>query len=361
METASKQHDGVTQTAGSFPVTQPIAERFADGGAIDRARFAADILPGGQPVVMRGLNAHWPAVQAAQTSRQAIADYLTRMDVTKQAVPVSVLPPEHRGRFFYNDDVTGYNFFVDKRSVSGVIDWLAENGERDDMVTVYIQALLLSVYMPQFEQDNVLDVLETSYGGRMWIGNAVRTQTHFDPSHNIACVVAGSRRFTLFPPEQIANLYPGPFDRAPGHVPVSMASIEAPDFERYPRFRDALAVAQTTVLEAGDALFIPYGWWHHVQSSPGLNVLVNYWWTEQGEQWVSPFLGLYNSILAIRDLPPEQKRIWRGIFDTYIFADDDAAIAHLPEGGRGVFGAITAEVRQRVIGIIRRLTEDMKP
>ena len=56
---------------------------------------------------------------------------------------------------------------------------------------------------------------------RVWIGNAVTVAPHFDVSENIACVVAGRRRFILFPPEQTANIYPGPMDVTPAHVPIS--------------------------------------------------------------------------------------------------------------------------------------------
>ena len=33
-------------------------------------------------------------------------------------------------------------------------------------------------------------------------------------------------------------------------------------------------------LEPGDAIYIPALWWHAVQATGELNVLVNYWWNE---------------------------------------------------------------------------------
>ncbi|WP_426806165.1 cupin-like domain-containing protein, partial [Stenotrophomonas sp. SrG] len=54
--------------------------------------------------------------------------------------------------------------------------------------------------------------------------------------------------------------------------------FDRPYFDRHPRFRDALASAQTAVLEPGDAIFIPRMWWHHVRSLEPFIVLVRYWW-----------------------------------------------------------------------------------
>ena len=143
---------------------------------------------------------------------------------------------------------------------------------------LFVESALLSECLPTFALDNNLDLLDRSVVPRIWIGNAIQVHTHCDFSNNIACVLAGRRRFTLFPPEQLPNLYPAPMDITLAGVPVSTVPLQNPDFERYPRFRRALAAAQTIELEeAGDALFIPYGWWHHVESLQPFNVLVNYW------------------------------------------------------------------------------------
>jgi hypothetical protein len=92
-------------------------------------------------------------------------------------------------------------------------------------------------------------------------------------------VVSGRRRFTLLPPEQVRNLYLGPLDFAPTPTPISLVSFRSPDFERFPRFHDALAAAEAAELEPGDALYIPSVWWHHVESIGVLNAMVNYWWS----------------------------------------------------------------------------------
>jgi len=327
---------------------QPIREV----SGVDRARFEAEILPDGQPVVMRGLVTDWPVVHKARESDAALADYLKRFDTSGRPANVSLLPPQEKGRFFYAPDMRGYNFGADKRSVSGVLDWLLANGGRADMPTAYIQSLILKAYLPGFEAENPTPLLVRPPGARMWIGNRVRTQTHFDPSHNIACLVAGRRRFTLFPPEQIDNLYPAPFDTGPGGVAVSMAGIEEPDFETYPRLRAALATAQVTELEPGDAIYVPYAWWHHVQSLADFNILINTWWNDDEADWLPPNAALFTAIMALRDLSQDQKAIWKHIFDLYVFGDG-AAVKHIPQHARSAFGDLTPEVRAKLKGLIK--------
>jgi len=161
----------------------------------------------------------------------------------------------------------------------------------------------------------------------------------------------GLRRFALFPPEQIGNLYVGPLDYAPTGTPISMVSLSQPDFERFPRFREALAAAQVAELGPGDAIYIPPLWWHHVQSLGAFNMLVNYWWT--GTPGSQPVIDsaqdcLLHSLLSLRSLPPEQRAAWRVFFDHYVFGDAGEAAAHIPAHRQGVLGPVSPEMARQV-------------
>jgi Cupin-like domain len=304
---------------------------------VDPQTFSERIFPTHRPAVLRGVVRSWPAVAQGLESPEALARYLMGL---QQGGPAALLTahPSIQGRFFYTDDLRGTNFERRTAPLSASLQALLTHLHDQHPPAIYIESAPLPDCLPTFTKDHRLELLNPAIVPRIWIGNAVKVQTHYDYSHNIACVVAGRRRFTLFPPDQLANLYVGPWDNTLAGVPVSLVRLEAPDFDRYPRFRIALQHAQVAELEPGDALFLPYAWWHHVESLTPFNVLVNYWWNE-----ANPPLNVADSLLhalfAIRDLPLEQRAVWRNLFDYYVFQTTGDPLGHLAPENRGLMGA----------------------
>ena len=318
----------------------PVAE-FRD---VTPERFQQEILPSSQPALLRGHVAGWPAVRAGRESPAAMARYLRGFDMGAQA-HVMLADPAIGGRFFYNDDLTARNFENRMMPFSGALARLLELIDDPAPPALYVGALPIPEALRDFSRDNRLDLLDAVVP-RIWLGNRVTVQTHYDLSYNVACVVAGRRRFTLFPPEQLENLYVGPLEFTLAGQPISMARLESPDFDRYPRFRAALETASVAELEPGDALFIPYMWWHHVVSLDAFNVLVNYWWDTVPAWQGSAFEALLHGIMSVRNLPPERRELWRKLFDHYVFSGGEQALAHLDERQRGVQGPPSQRLAQ---------------
>ncbi len=302
---------------------------------IDAARFARDLMPLYQPAVLRGVARDWPAVQAARVSPYALADYLKRFD--RGAVVEAFLgAPEIGGRFFYDETGRGMNFDRRPAPLGAALDELLRFVGHPEPPAIYVGSTPVAPVLPGFERANALDLLDEDIAPRLWIGNASIVQTHHDMSDNIAVVVGGRRRFTLFPPDQVGNLYVGPLDFTPAGRPISLVSLDDPDLERFPKFADALEQAQTAELEPGDAIYIPALWWHHVQAFGPLNMLVNYWWKPAEQPAGSPFDAFVHALRNVRRLPAPRRNAWRAFFEHYIFHANGDPAAHIPRGRQGV-------------------------
>lgn len=318
------------------------------------------VLAGGEPVVLRGLVSDWPAVAAGRASAGALLEYLRRFD---SGTPVDAImtPPEFAGRIFYRDGLEGFNFVRNRLPLTAVAEQALRYAGHAHAPAVAVQSALIRDCLPGFAEANPLPAAAASAQPRIWLGNAVTTPTHFDEWFNIGCVVSGRRRFTLFPPEQIANLYVGPLDYAPTGTPMSLVPLHAPDLERFPRFRAALAAARGAELSPGDALFIPPLWWHNVESLDPINVLVNYWWHASGAALGSDSGAdsLRHAILSIRQLPAPARAAWRAVFDYYVFGDQGQVTDHIPPHRHGLLGALTpAETTRLREEIAQRLKKE---
>lgn len=325
------------------------------------AIFHEEIRPAATPVLMKGLVAHWPLAQAGQAGDRSAADYLRGL-ASPQPVKHVRAAPEVEGRLHYDADLQAPNFERGESSLSDYLDaLLAEAGKaRPDALAV--QGMAAPDHLPGFAAANPQPLLPPSVVPRLWIGNAAKVATHHDPSENIACVAAGRRRFVLFPPERVADLYMGPFHITPAGAPVSMVHLTEPDLQRFPRFEQALEAASVAELEPGDALYVPYQWFHHVEALERFNVLVNYWWNPARADIGSPWDALMHGMMTLRNLPADQRRAWRAMFDHYVFLTDGDPGAHLPPEARGILAAdAPADVAQMRRGLIAKLQQQAGP
>ena len=304
-----------------------------------------DVLAGKRPAVLRGLVRDWRAVRESLESAASLVRYLKQLD---NGAPVDALmtPPELDGQIGYNAAMDGFNFHRNRLPLSEIAAQVLRYAQFPHPPAVAAQSALIRDCLPAFAAENALTLFDARILPRIWLGNRITTPAHVDEWNNVACVAAGRRRFTLFPPEQIANLYIGPLDFAPTGAAMSMVSLRDPDFMRFPKFRDALAVSQVAVLEPGDCIFIPPLWWHHVESLEPFNMLVNYWWHDPlgvDSKPDSAFDALLHGILSIRALPPESRAAWRAFFEQYVFAASGDSIEHIPRERRGILGELSPE------------------
>jgi hypothetical protein len=314
---------------------------------LDPSALPDDVLKSTQPLVLRGLVASWPIVRAGLDSEGSATAYLRRF--YRDATVVALLGgPEFGGRFFYNEDLSGFNFRPVRMKLDAVLDEIARHRDAEKPPSIYVGSSTVDTTLPGFRAENDLNMGDRKPLVSVWIGNRTRIAAHHDLPDNLACVVVGHRRFTLFPPEQLENLYVGPLDFTPAGQAISLVDFANPDLQKFPRFAEALRSAQVAELAPGDAIFIPSMWWHHIESLDSFNVLVNYWWRQSPGYMDSPINALVLSIMSIRDLPPEQRKAWQNAFRHYVFEADESTVAHIPPAARHLLAPLDAETAREL-------------
>jgi len=299
----------------------------------------AEVLTSTEPLLLKGLVNDWPIVREARISNRAAIDYFKSF-YKNATVGFSFGPPESKGRVFYNTDMSGFNYQRVMTKLDKILDEILKYEDDADAPMIYMGSTTLDTCLPGFRRNNDVDFGDIKPLASIWLGNRSRIAAHFDVPDNLACVVVGRRRFTLFPPDQLQNLYVGPLEFNPAGLAISLVDFHDPDFERFPKFKAALEHAQVAEMEPGDALLLPSMWWHHVEGLNSLNVLINYWWRQSPAFMGTPADVLTHAILAIRDLPEAQREAWREILRHYVFDADESTAEHIPEHRRGILSPI---------------------
>lgn len=95
--------------------------------------FANEISPLNKPAILKGVVNNWPAVQQAQRGIEHLYQYFSDLYVGGD-VRFARIAPEEKGRFFYNKEMTDFNF---KREVGPLDVFLREvlaNSSKDDKI-----------------------------------------------------------------------------------------------------------------------------------------------------------------------------------------------------------------------------------
>jgi hypothetical protein len=322
-------------TVGRRPVNE-----WPSAPALDEATFRHEIVERCRPIVIRQACAGWPVLGAAQQSDERLAAYLRQLDSGRKAEAFQGTAAI-AGRYHYGENLEGFNFERKPLGLAEALQRMAECAAEPERGTLYMGSLPVSRHLPGFEAENRLSFLSPEIEPRVWIGNASLVSCHYDTFDNLACVVAGIRRFTLYPPDAIGDLYVGPIDHTMAGPPISLAAGSAPGDPRYPRFEAARERALSAELRPGDALYLPKLWWHQVEAASPFNLLVNYWWDAFRAGPDAPNSTMMLAMIAIAERPAPERAAWRAFFDHYVFRPHGHPLAHLPEERHGILGPLS--------------------
>jgi hypothetical protein len=327
------------------------------GRDLRRERFQRDVVDGCQPLVIRELTVDWPVVQAAQSSPARLRDYLSAFDVGAR-VEALLGSPAIGGKYFYSRDFKGFNFERRMMKLLDALRLMVESLDRAEAPSIYVGSVPTGEALPGFAASNTMPLLGQAVGPRIWLGTRSNVSCHHDTYDNLACVIAGRRRFTLFAPELIGKLYVGPIDNTMAGAPVSLAaSADGPQDGEFPLFAQIRERALRVELEPGDALYLPKLWWHKVESLAPLNGLVSYGWDAFSAGPDAPYTSMLLAMIAIAERPLPERQAWKAFFEHYVFRTSGHPLAHLPPEQHGLLGPLKPEnyarIRARVMHMLR--------
>ena len=252
--------------------------------------------------------------------------------------------------------MAAFNFTRRPAGLSATVDRLLELADAPDAPAIFLESMSGQAYLPEFAAAHRMPLLDAGAEPRIWIGNAVKVNTHFDLAYNIACVAGGRRRFTLFPPEQVANLYIAPLDFTPSGAPVSLVQLTNPDHARFPRL-----CRSTAPRAAGGArtrrrvvhslrLVAPRRIADAIQRAGELLV------ERRARLRRAPRRVAARAAHASAICRADQRAVWAELFQQLVFTDPEQALAHLPATQRGMLAPPSAE---RTRQIREKLAKDL--
>ena len=163
-------------------MAKPVEALPAASGTATVGDITAQLAGCDEPRIMRGLVADWPAVEAARDGSQGVIDYL-RGFAASQNVLVFEENEGAGGRFFYNDDFSGFNFSRKTVAFSELLNGLAVSSGKP---VQYMGSTAVDYCLPDFREHNDVDVPDLAPNVSAWIGGRSVIAPHFDFPDNLA-------------------------------------------------------------------------------------------------------------------------------------------------------------------------------
>ena len=202
------------------------------------------------PVVVTGLVSRWPAMErwSLAALRARFGDAVVEVTTWRSADPDYDM---HTARHSREMRLGEYIGMIERaREPTNDFYMVAQNRN----LSRALRALRDDVLLP----DDVVRQEGLELGAQFWLGPAgTVTPLHHDTSHILFCQVVGRKRFRLVAPTELRLL-------DDSRAMYAAVDPEAPDLARFPWWPDVLV--RDEVIEPGEMLVLPVGWWHHVRA-----------------------------------------------------------------------------------------------
>jgi lysine-specific demethylase 8 len=235
--------------------------------AVSKEEFYRSYIPLHHPFVITGLVDSWPALQIWSM------EYIAENFATEE---VGVVPLKN-GQLDLN---TERGSRIERLTVAESMLSITEGKLKDGWAI----GSALEDFPSEMQQQSPAPVYCSNgkfLRARVFLGpSGLVTSLHQDLFDNLYTTVKGCKRVTLFAPRASVYRHP-PFSKLPNHA---QADPEKPDYDRFPKFQQAQPYIVD--LMAGETLYIPALWWHHLRNMQP-TIAVSFWWSRG---WMLPIV-----------------------------------------------------------------------
>jgi hypothetical protein len=137
---------------------------------VDSESFLRRVAEPCHPAVIRGLVSAWPVTRSAALSPEHFHNYVAQFDSGKLA-EVFVGERPIAGRFYYNEDLTGFNFDRQRMSFGAALDRIIAGIGRSERPSMYLGSNAVDDYLPGFSAQNALPIVSPGASARIWVGH----------------------------------------------------------------------------------------------------------------------------------------------------------------------------------------------
>lgn len=241
LETMERQRTLSSDASGIYRVRDITAEEFLDN-------FYAP----GRPVILCGMMDEWPA--RMRWSPSCLCDRIGKAMIECQS------DRRANPRFERDKDAHRQTMHFDD-----YIEAIAANSGNDLYMTAYNSAANAAAMTPLLADlgamAGILDHAPGEAAGMIWIGpGGTFTPLHHDLTNNLLAQIVGRKRVIMAAPNETPKLYNDL------HVFSEVANLADPglDLDEFPRLSQVRTL--DVILEPGEMLFLPIGWWHQVEA-----------------------------------------------------------------------------------------------
>lgn len=244
-------------------IYQQLAELSSKHGTIERKSspsreyFLENYYAKNTPVILTNIMPNWKAMHlwTPEHLKQKYGHATVEIQANRNSDPEYEIKIEnHKQTILFSK----YVDLVTESAPSNDYYMVANNHnlEREEFKSLYEDIEIFPEYLnPQ----------ETAGRVFFWYGPAgTITPLHHDPVNILLAQVSGRKLVKMISPNQTPLMYNyvGVFSKVDG---------EKPDYEKYPLYKQVKITE--FILEPGEVLFIPVGWWHHVKAlEPSISV-----------------------------------------------------------------------------------------